>query len=244
MRGGSTALFAAGLVILGLLAGAVFFPVLLLAGLDPLWVAAGSLAPALLLPLLGIWFLRLSRRKMLFPLLRLSFWMLKAFGRPLRLEDLDPERMLVAVNNRSFGRRWPKVAPSELLLLLPHCLQYHECPHRLTFNPAACRRCGQCTIGDLMNLVDRYGVEVAVATGGTSARRSVETSRPRMILAVACPRDLSLGILDVYPLPVWGQLNQWRHGQCFDTWVDVEGIEAALSSILGPAPVSPAEDGP
>mgnify|MGYP006277258137 CR=1 FL=1 len=241
---GPRGLFAAGLAILGLAAGAVLFPVLILAGLHPLLGGAAMLLAAVALPVLGVFALRRGMRRLLFPLLRLSFWMLKAFGRPLRLENLDAERMLVEMNNRSFRGRWPKLSPSEVLLLLPHCLQYHECPHRLTFDPDACRRCGRCPIGELMELAERWGVKVAVATGGTSARRTVREARPSMIIAVACPRDLSLGILDVYPIPVRGQLNRWIHGQCFDTWVDTEEIGRALESILGRSRVSPGEAGP
>ncbi len=221
-----------GLALLGLIVGAVVFPVLILAGLSGALSAAAWAAVVLLLPTAGLVSLRSGARRILFPLLRLSFWMLKIFGRPLRLDPLVPERMLVDINNRSFGRRWPAVGPSEVLLLLPHCLQHHECPYRLTFQPDACRRCGRCPIGGLMELVDRYGVNAAVATGGTSARRMVEESRPAMIVAVACPRDLSLGILDVYPIPVRGELNRWLHGQCFDTWVDVSKVEGVLEEIL------------
>jgi len=226
-------LFAAGLALLGLLVGAVMFPLLLLAGLSAAAAAAVWAAAAGLLPAVGLLALARGGRRLAFPLLRLSFWMLKIFARPLRLQPLVPERMLVEINNMSFAGRWPEVDASEVLLLLPHCLQYHECPHRLTFRPDACRRCGRCPIGDLMELAGRWSVDVAVATGGTSARRTVEEARPAMIVAVACPRDLSLGILDVYPIPVRGELNRWLHGQCFDTWVDVEEIGRVLEEVLG-----------
>jgi hypothetical protein len=241
--GGCRGLFATGLSLLGLLGGAFLFPVVLLAGLPAGVGGVAWAAAATLLPMLGLLALARGRRAVLFPLLRLSFWMLKIFGRPLRLDPLEAERMLVDINNRSFGGRWPEVDPSDVLLLLPHCLQYHECPYRLTFRPDACRRCGRCPMGDLMELVDRWGVKVAVATGGTSARRSVESTRPEMIVAVACPRDLSLGILDVYPIPVRGELNRWVHGQCFDTWVDVEEIGRLLGDLLRARPVSRDEGG-
>lgn len=226
-------LFAAGLALLGLMTGAILFPLFLLAGLSATAAAAVWAVAVGLLPALGLLALARGARSLAFPLLRLSFWMLKIFARPLRLQPLVPERMLVEVNNKSFAGRWPEVDASEVLLLLPHCLQHHECPHRLTFRPDACERCGRCPVGDLMELAGRWGVDVAVATGGTSARRTVEEARPAMIVAVACPRDLSLGILDVYPIPVRGELNRWLHGKCFDTWVDVEEIGRVLVEVLG-----------
>ena len=79
---------------------------------------------------------------------------------------------------------------------------------------------------------DRFGVKMAVATGGTLARRIVEQARPGLILAVACPRDLSLGMMDVYPIPVVGQLNVWREQECIDTWVDTAELERTLERLL------------
>jgi hypothetical protein len=44
--------------------------------------------------------------------------------------------------------------------------------------------------------------------------------------------DLSLGILDVDPIDTVGILNEWRHGACLDTWVDVPEVDAALARLL------------
>ncbi len=67
-----------------------------------------------------------------------------------------------------------------------------------------CKRCGKCPIKGLVELSEKYGVGLAVATGGTLARRIIVERRPRLIIAVACERDLSSGIQDSYPLPVFG----------------------------------------
>jgi len=51
------------------------------------------------------------------------------------------------------------------------------------------------------NLAEKYGVDLAVATGGTIARRIVVETHPDLIIAVACERDLTSGIQDTTPLP-------------------------------------------
>ena len=56
--------------------------------------------------------------------------------------------------------------------------------------------------------------------------------RPKLVLAVACERDLTSGIKDCYPLPVIGILNDRPFGPCFNTTVDVAKIDAALSRII------------
>ncbi len=58
------------------------------------------------------------------------------------------------------------------------------------------------------------------------------TFPPSLIIAVACPVDLSLGILDVHPITTVGVLNEWRSGPCFDTWVNTEELAAALELFL------------
>ena len=56
--------------------------------------------------------------------------------------------------------------------------------------------------------------------------------RPKLVLAVACERDLTSGIKDCYPLPVIGILNDRPFGPCFNTTVDVSKIDDALSQVL------------
>jgi len=170
-----------------------------------------------------------------FPL-RLSFLTLKALQSVKAVSLHTPEKMVVAMNNRkAISVSGMKYRSEELLILVPHCLQFHECSHRLTFDPDSCERCGKCPIGPILEIRDRFGTGFAIASGGTSARRIVENARPSVIVAVACPVDLSLGVLDVHPITVVGVLNEWRNGPCFDTWVDTEELEAALELFLGPS---------
>jgi hypothetical protein len=56
--------------------------------------------------------------------------------------------------------------------------------------------------------------------------------RPKLVIAVACERDLTSGIKDCYPLPVIGILNDRPNGPCFNTNVDLVKIEQALHSVL------------
>ncbi len=165
--------------------------------------------------------------------LRMSFWTLKALQSVSALPVHAPEKMVVAMNNRkALSEVDRKFNSDETLILVPHCLQNHECLIRLTFNPDSCERCGKCPIGKLIDIKNRFGTHFAIASGGTSARRIVEKIRPSLIIAVACPVDLSLGILDVHPITTVGVLVEWRNGPCFDTWVNTDELEAALALFL------------
>lgn len=155
-----------------------------------------------------------------------------ALGRLLGINTDHIRRSFIEVNNQLVRARRIKVLPHEILLLLPHCLQYSECPHKITVHVANCRRCGRCLIGELLALKDRCGFNLGVATGGTLARHYVRKYRPRAIVAVACERDLSSGILDTNPLPVLGVVNERPHGPCFNTTVSLAQVEGAIFSFL------------
>ena len=70
-----------------------------------------------------------------------------------------------------------------------------------------------------------------MATGGTLARRIIVENRPEAIVAVACELDLTTGILDSYPLPVIGILNERPHGPCINTKVDIQKVKDAIASF-------------
>ncbi len=139
----------------------------------------------------------------------------------------------VAFNNALVRASRGRLDISNLLILLPHCLQRSECQQRVTTDIRNCRNCGQCPLGDLATVADQIGARITVATGGTLARRVIGEARPTIILAVACERDLVSGIQDAYPIPVYGILNQRPQGPCRNTTVDMAVLVACLSTLLG-----------
>jgi hypothetical protein len=80
-------------------------------------------------------------------------------------------------------------------------------------------------------VAEKYGANIAIATGGTLARRIVLKFRPKLIIAVACQRDLVDGLREVFPIPVYGVLNQRPEGPCINTRVAVEEIDYALRKL-------------
>ena len=83
-------------------------------------------------------------------------------------------------------------------------------------------------MGQLVELGEKYGLNLAVVNGGTLARRRVASFNPSGIVAVACERDLTLGIQDVFPIPVYGVINDRPNGPCFNTCVDMSIVEDAI----------------
>lgn len=164
--------------------------------------------------------------------IRLLYPLLVFMGKLVGLGKDQVRRAFIAMNNQLTLSEARKVPPEKLLILLPHCLQNHECTVRVTGDTMNCKACGKCKIKDLVALSKKFQVPVAVATGGTLARRIVVQKRPEVIIAVACERDLTSGIQDSYPIPVYGVYNKRPFGPCFDTDVDIELVEKAVIHFL------------
>ena len=139
----------------------------------------------------------------------------------------------VEFNNALVRATRKRIDHGRIMILLPHCLQLSDCQYRVTSDVGNCQRCGKCAISELAGFSEKIKARIAVATGGTLARRLIVEIKPTLILAVACERDLVSGILDAYPIPVYGILNQRPHGPCNNTTVDLEKVKAGFGSLLG-----------
>jgi hypothetical protein len=137
------------------------------------------------------------------------------------------QKAVIRMNNRLVMAERTKT--KKILLLLPHCIQTTECTIRLTHNIYNCERCGRCEIKDLIELAEEKKLELFVATGGTIARKIVKETRPEAIVAVACERDLTSGLVDTYPFPILGITNERPYGPCFNTRVDLDKVKEAIN---------------
>jgi hypothetical protein len=135
----------------------------------------------------------------------------------------------VSVNNSMTKAQGKRLSGERLLVLLPHCLQIDKCHQNLTHDVELCKECGRCMVGELKKMAKEYSVHLNVVNGGTLARKKVAESRPTGIVAVACERDLTLGIQDVYPIPVVGVINDRPFGPCYNTSVDMNKVKAAIA---------------
>lgn len=165
--------------------------------------------------------------KILFPLMILM-------GKMIRVSKEKVQQSFIELNNHLVRSNHHRNRPQRLLLLLPHCIQNFDCPIKITGNVKNCKGCGKCEIKDLIELGDKYQVKIAVATGGTLARRIIVENKPEAIVAVACELDLTSGIQDVYPIPVIGILNERPYGPCINTKADIQKVKHAILDFIEP----------
>ncbi len=157
------------------------------------------------------------------------------FGGIIRIPKIKIESAFIDINNqmvRLMNKKKGGIKPDKLLLLMPHCIQFDNCKIKVTRNVRNCAGCGKCEIGELLSLCDEYGIDLFIATGGTSARRMVLDKRPQAVVAVACERDLTSGLQDAYPLPVIGIVNKRPQGYCMETGVDLQDVKRAVVDLV------------
>lgn len=166
-------------------------------------------------------------------LIRVLLPLMEVIGKGAGVKKDTVRRSFIKVNNEFVLANFKVSKPEKILLLLPHCIQASKCARRLNATLENCADCGGCQAGYLQKLSQKYGFKVAIATGGTIARRIVKECRPECIIAVACERDLTSGIQDAYPIPVFGVLNLRPQGPCKDTLVPQTQLNSVLAYFLG-----------
>ena len=152
-----------------------------------------------------------------------------------KLIRFDRARLMasfVKVNNSLTIAQSKRIKGDRILVLLPHCLQIDVCNRKITNDISNCMRCGRCPVGEFVEAGEKRGLKIEVVNGGTLARKRVAMWRPQGIIAVACERDLTLGIQDVHPVPVYGVINDRPHGPCVNTCVDMDNVDAAIKFFL------------
>jgi uncharacterized protein len=148
----------------------------------------------------------------------------------LFIRKIDYQTSFLLFQNKLFYPNF-KLNKPRLLILLPHCLQYHDCRIRITRDIEDCEECGKCNIGELKQLGRQNNLTIGIANGGTLARKLIHDGNPDAIIAVACHRDLTEGVRESWKYPVYAILNERPNGPCFDTKVSITELENALKKI-------------
>jgi phosphohistidine swiveling domain-containing protein len=145
------------------------------------------------------------------------------------------------------NERLATVPPSERVLLLPHCLRDSQhCQAENTQQGLTCKGCSpDCTINRLRREALELGYSgVCIAPGGTLVLEFLAQRKPRGIVAVACHKELEMGLEAVTKM---GQEPDWEmpaavivplsKDGCVDTEVDVERVLEVLRLQAEPEPM-------
>lgn len=142
-----------------------------------------------------------------------------SIGRVLGISTDRIINSFLKVHNLLMDSRPTQVEADRLMVLAPRCLTKEN-------NKT------------LRQLRDQYGFHMAVVGGGSEARLKIRQAKPRLIIAMACERDLMSGFKEINPsVPVLGFPNQRPEGPCKNTCVDMVAIEKTIRKCLGLEPI-------
>ena len=171
------------------------------------------------------------RRYCTWMLVNVYYYLAKWLGKITFHKSIAILESFLNFNNEIVLSSFNGVHSSNILLLLPHCLQSSECKIRITNDIIECAECGSCDIAKLKGITNKYQLHSAVATGGSLARKLIKDTHPEVIIAVACHRDLTDGVRESWRYPVYAVLNDRPKGPCFETTVNTNTIEFAIKKF-------------
>lgn len=122
--------------------------------------------------------------------------------------------------------------PEDVVVLLPHCLQLHTCTCTVGESVEHCNRCGACALAAIADFCAERHLKAFVVSGGQLAVQKIKEYKPKLIIAVACQKELLLGIVSVFPRPVYAIPNSIHHTPCKDTSVDIALFKQAIERFV------------
>ncbi len=164
--------------------------------------------------------------------MKLLYPIIVMIGSIFRISKEEINGAFADLNNQLVMSKQKKTSIDRLLVLLPHCIQYDECKVKITGDIHNCLQCGKCEIKNLDALSKRYNLQISVATGGGLAKKLIKEKRPEAVVAVACEKELAMGLKEIYPLPVIAIPNERPYGYCINTTVDVAAVEKAILHFI------------
>lgn len=164
--------------------------------------------------------------------LRIFYPAMIVIGKVFGIMKDDIRKIYAELNNKLILADKYGITGEDILILTPHCLQKSFCPHKITHDIYNCKRCGKCDVDQLIYLKDKYNVHFKIATGGTLARKMIKEINPKVIIAIACERDLISGLQDVKKIPVIAIINNRPEGPCINTNVNIIEVEKAIKHFI------------
>ena len=130
-------------------------------------------------------------------IIRYIFPIISKVGGFINISKDEIRKIFIKINNAYIYSNKYNFNSEDLIILIPHCIQNHNCKLKVTNDIDNCRKCGICKISDLQQLKEKYNTKIFVATGGTLARKIIVDNKPKAVIAVACERDLTSGVREV-----------------------------------------------
>ncbi len=165
--------------------------------------------------------------KLIFPsillfTLNLSYGLLKRITKIFGLNDTIIDQISIDLRNRMNKEKFKKLAPEDIIIVMPHCLRAPDCSAKLGESGLECIECGRCEIGQVKTLAKEKGIDVYVVPGSTFIKNVVQQREFKGVIGVACHQDLNLAMMGLSDHITQG-VYLLKDG-CINTEVNVDEI--------------------
>lgn len=186
----------------------------------------------LVLTLLSIRSGRLYFPNLLRPGLTALEGVMRALFKAVGLEDQEMLGFFVTLGNTMNAQAFAEVPVGERAIFLPQCLRNARCPADLTPEGLRCKRCGQCTVGEAIGVLEALGYRVFIVPGSSFIKRMVKKYRPRALIGVGCLAEVKEGLEMAERLGLIGMGVVSLKDGCVETLVDWNTVyEVALLGL-------------
>ncbi len=159
-----------------------------------------------------------------------------AVKRALRILGEDEEladAIFVAVKDRAFKRVWEQCKADERAIFLPQCLRNSKtCKAELSEFGYVCKRCGGCSINEIIECAEKHGIQhVYIVPGGSMVYKilgRITKNGVKAALGVACMSELREAVEKLSVSGFCVRCVPLRKTGCVDTEVDVEEVKAKI----------------
>ncbi len=152
---------------------------------------------------------------------------LKVLGEDERLADL----IYITMKNITYRKAWENAPVEKRVVFLPQCLRSSKnCKAELTNKGYVCKRCGSCSINEILDFAEKLGYKhVYVVPGGSMVYRILKEIEVSAALGVACVVELCEASERLSSKGFPHQCVPLKRAGCVDTEVDVEKVKNVLS---------------
>jgi len=159
---------------------------------------------------------------------------LKVLGEDEGLADL----IYIIVKNRAYRKEWKSLPPSSRVIFLPQCLRSSKnCEAELTEKGYVCKKCGSCSVAEIVELAENLGYKhIYIVPGGSMVYKILKQIVSELdsfaCLGVACVPELCEASERLSMKGIPHQCIPLKKTGCVDTEVDVDEVKRYLKMGL------------
>ncbi len=145
-------------------------------------------------------------------------------------EEFEPyfDWILVMTNNCLWETEIKGIPFDRRVLILPECLKHStKCPAKHDEFGLVCESCGNCCIGELLDLAEDLGMVTIVAEGSTMVTELIKSGKVEAVIGVSCFEALEKAFPNMIEKAIPGMAIPTSAG-CVDTTVDIELLKSLI----------------